>query len=110
MKVENRSSKGYIPFKDVVDIRFDRCQLYKDPSTEDYYVKSSRLFQKESNAKAAVKDIEKRMKTPNIYYVPPTDFDFKSANQFCSNMTRVNVYTPYPEVDLDRELNQRIHD
>ena len=108
MKVNTVSSIGYVPYKDIIDIRFGKVTIYKNPQNNDYYIRKGQIFQSEKDLKQKILQIERRLEEPNLYYVPPKCYEVVSANQFCSNLSRLLVYHPFPEVDFRKELDHRI--
>ena len=80
MKVNTVSSKGFVPYKDIIDIRFGKVTIYKNPKNEDYYIRKGQIFQSEKDLKQKILQIERRLEEPNLYYVPPTSYEVVSAN------------------------------
>lgn len=108
MKLARLSSKGFNPIKDIHDVRFGKVKLYKDSKNDIYYTCKGKVTKTIEAADRLIAGIQKRMESPNMYYVPPADFHCKKSDTFCSNMANLEVFTPFPEEDLEKELKERI--
>jgi hypothetical protein len=100
-------TRGFIPLKDIKDIRYGKVKLLKDPKNNTHYTSKNRLFHQRSDAVNILQGIQKRIDHPNLYYVAPVDSAVYDTPNFCSNAYKLQVVTPFPGEDLAQEINRR---
>jgi actin-related protein len=71
MKMDHKSNKGFTHVQDIEDIRYGRkTKLYQNPSTGHQYLCIEKLFNGQEEAENIATEIQRKMKNPNLYYVP----------------------------------------
>ena len=106
--MHQRFSERVQPVRSIIDPRFGPSELYRDPKTESYVIRKEANYDSQQEAIQGVKDIEKRMQNPNLYYVPIADYTFDNIKTFCAIQFKTSVFVPYPEEDLYKEISERI--
>jgi serine/threonine protein kinase len=81
--------------------------MFRDPLDDTFYTRSIRLLQNKEKSDNLATLLQRRIDHPNLYYVSPADFNLKTHKQFCSSFFRIEVFMPYPEEDLAKELKER---
>ena len=110
--VDESESKKYQKVKDLIDKRYSQnpqqlITLFRDPLDDTFYTRSMRLLQSKEKSDNLALFLQRRIDHPNLYYVGPVDYSLKTHKQFCSTFYRIEVYIPYPEQDLSKELIER---
>jgi hypothetical protein len=93
-------SRGFVPIKQINDIRYGKVKLLKDPSNNTHYTSKTRMFNSREDAVSLLQAIQKRIDSPNLYYVAPVDCAVYDSPSFCSNSYKLQVITPFPGEDL----------
>ena len=106
-KNSKTAPKGYKLIKEVQDPRFGPIKLFKDPESGIHYCSKTEIFNSRKLAMKKLMEIEKRMHSPNIFYVSPADVAIQDANQFCASLYNLRVFYPYPGQDLRKEIRGR---
>lgn len=52
--------------------------------------------------------LQTRIENPNLYYVGPINYRTKLSEYFCTEYFDVEVFLPYPEEDLAKEIERRV--
>lgn len=105
MKMDRISSKGFIPVRDIEDIRYGmKTKLYQNPSTGHQYLCVEKMFNGKEEGENLSNELQQKMENPNLYYVPIQDFDLSKHQQFCSSMYKMKVFVPKPKLDLKLEI------
>jgi len=108
MAKKNELSAKYQLVKTMDDIRFGSVKLCRNPTENAYYTYLSRIFHNKEMASRLVDELNKRIAHPNLYYVPLVDYDFETIHHFCSTVYKLDVYIPFAEEDLQKEVRKRI--
>ena len=82
--MHQRFSERLQPVRNIIDPRFGQSELYRDPKTESYVIRKEANYDSQEQAIQAVKDLEKRIQNPNLYYVPIADYTFDNVKSYCS--------------------------
>lgn len=106
MRTDKVSAKGFKPSRMTDDVRFGKKKLFKDPS-HNFYICLERYFDNKEEGDKIIEGLEKKMNNPNLYYVPPTDYDYEEISQFCSTHHKLRIFHPLAEEDLGLEIKKR---
>lgn len=95
------------PFKDK---RYGNVTLFINPSTEMYYTRKEKIFKSKTQLSEVVNKINKRINSPNLYFVSPLTYEYdeiflKEANR---KVPILKLFAPFPEENLETELIERI--
>lgn len=109
MKMDRVSSKGFIPVRDIEDIRYgNKTKLYQNPKTGHNYLCIEKMFTGKEEGDQLANETQRKMDNPNLYLVPIVDFDLNKHQQFCSSIYKFKAFVPKPKQDLKLEIQQRI--
>ena len=93
------------------DTRYGNVTLYINPDSEMYYTRKDKVFQSKKQVSHVVREINKRINHPNLYYVGPLTYEYSeidSKSQANRKLPVLRLYMPYPEENLEDELKKRI--
>lgn len=103
----NQNEYDFQSVKKILDVRFGKIELNFDRKTGIHYSCKEYFLQSENQEKKVTENLNKRILAPNLYYVPITDYRIENFNQFCSRITKLNIFMPIPDEDVKKEIKRR---
>ena len=95
------------PLKQVLDKRYGKVKLYFDRQTGLHYTGKKLFIQNKAQADLITNGLKKRVKNPNLYYVPIYEYKIEVVHQFCSSTIYLDLFIPTPDEDLKKEIKRR---
>lgn len=94
----------------IKDKRYGNVTLFIDPNSEMYFTRKEKVFKSKSQLNEVVAQINKRINTPNLYYVGPLTYEYDEIfiKEKSQNAPILKLFYPFPEENLEEELGERI--
>lgn len=93
--------------KEIQDCRFKKSSLHRDPARNLLVISREVFYSNAGMVSSHTHRIQQLVMSPSLYILPVIDWEEETVSDFCATNYRVKEYLPYPDIDLQKLLQER---